>query len=341
MNNVSFISPMEYQFDPTATDPLNLVPSEPHEIASASDIAIFLNNGLFYSESVIIVDQDTNQTLTVGTDYKFLGYDNLVTAKANGNPVASGIQLTDEDYIGTLLITHQLVGGWEGRPTGYAFELIEKIQAANDNRTYDWATQVTDKPSQYPTGPHNHYLQDADDLYLLNQKVNSLLSALINRVPLDNSGNSYQEQIDRLLTLFGSLAQTVSNITAVGQTNDWFTDLANRIANMATQNNLSLVTTTPNTLTLAELDLTEVNSFSGMATLKTDTDAISITFHGVGVVGRDAVLNILDTAYTSGYTATSVVGVLSVSANVVGDTLAIIASSTVAGTIVGKLDKVM
>ena len=201
-----------YEFDSTASSPNNLVINEVHALSNATALTIIAENGLFYTNSLIVANTNNpNVPYVAGVDYSFQGFDPFITAKT-GFECASAISFNNSSISGSITMQYQAVGGLEGSTSGLVVQLQNAI-AALGTQTHTWA-QVQNKPTAYPPLPHPHNL--LTDLTGLNALTNVLGRIEYNlssaRLP-SLSSNSLEAQINRLLALLTIQRQDINTLS--------------------------------------------------------------------------------------------------------------------------------
>ena len=202
-----------YSFDPSACNPLNLVPDEPQVLNVSSGLFIILNNGLFYTKSVVIQRVSTGALLVPGIDYLFQGFDADITA-STGFECAGVIKFANPSYSGAFRVTYQAVGGSEGNLTS----LVNDLKAAIDGmstRTVSW-NDILNKPQTFPFTEHTHALNtDITGLNPIQAALNRIIIALSNnRVPVV-SGAGLTSRIDKLSHLLATLRSDFNRFTSI------------------------------------------------------------------------------------------------------------------------------
>lgn len=203
------LSAHKYRYDPTGSDPANKLIDIEKTVVTGDPHIIVLDQGLFYSDTVTVLDGATPMTL--GTDYDFVSIDPFVTANT-GKSAASAIRIKDNAWVGTVKITCQIVGGAEGQDNQLVQDLIDALGSVGSSGV-SW-TAIVGKPAAYPPALHRHDPTDLNDLDLLSQRLDDVTNALINKIPLNESPHHFQEQIDRILRLLAQQANRINDIVA-------------------------------------------------------------------------------------------------------------------------------
>lgn len=218
----------KYQFDKTGRLPTNLISFEEVIFATNSIVPFPVKEGMFYTDSVVITDTATQRTLST-EEYKFIAIDPFITART-GKETAGAIELVNNNYIGTLSVSYQCVGGAEGMSNSLILKLIEAIEGAQEGGDWTWE-MIQGKPSLFPPENHTHFLSGISELGTLKQALEDVANALIHRTPIGESGAEYQEQINRVIKIQASMQNSINKIALEHGTAEDLEDLENLIKN--------------------------------------------------------------------------------------------------------------
>jgi hypothetical protein len=274
-----------HEFDPSGSNPNNLVVEENHNITNTTGILTVAQAGLFYTKSLVVRKVLTNQILILGTDYRLQGFDPDVTA-ITGFECASAITFVDITLRGNVTLTYQAVGGKEGEITGLLFDLRKRIALlASGNVT--WA-DVLDKPATYPPESHVHnVLTSLTGLNAVTAALEKIVSALTNtRIPT-LSGTKLNNRIDRLLAILTKQRTDITNVSSL--INDRLSKLTSLYINSSIQldNNIGgktiFFTTTTNKTVVLPL-LSTVADDIKVEFLNTATGLILLTAAGTDTI---------------------------------------------------------
>lgn len=222
----------KYEFDRSGTAATNRVVEEPKSITLADPKAIYASYGVFYTNGVAVTDSSRNP-LMLGSDYEFISDDPFVTAET-GLETASGVRMTDDNFVGDILITYQAVGGAEGQSSEFAKRLAQAIEDAITNPNVTWAN-IKNKPVFYPPALHRHAPSQLDDLGLLSQRLDEVTLALRARRPLHDSYDNVNENYERVLRIIAGLQNSINQIVAVTGSAQQVADLQERLDNVHKQ----------------------------------------------------------------------------------------------------------
>ncbi|AXH71036.1 hypothetical protein [Vibrio phage BONAISHI] len=325
-----FVSPWKYQFDETGAKTSNLITEEPHELNSSGHLPFPVNEGLFYTEGVVVTKQGDPTPLVVGTDYTFDGLDTWVHS-LTGKENAAVINIVDKADTGTFLVTYQAVGGAEGQPIGMVSDLLDAINAATANPALDFRTDIINLPIAFPPEPHGHPLESMEQIDLLNQALRDVHNALINRIPMQHSANNLQQQIDRILGIIGSIRSSVNQVVAVQGSATEIQDLLDALDNIETVATAEVAATAGASTLIVEYDLTKVTAVKGFAAFQGATATEAMDFN---VICRSDALPKI--TYSSRL-ITANAPVTEITATRVGTMLRISCTCQLAGTVKAKV----
>lgn len=325
---LQFLTPWKYQFDEFGTNPANLIVGEIHTLA-ANHIPIPLFEGLFYNESVIIKPQGTPTAWTVGVHYTFVGLDDYITART-GKPVSVAVEVVDKNWTGPLEITYQCVGGAEGMPIGAVRELLEAIQTAVANPSIDWNTDIDNLPTYFPPGLHGHPLESMEQLDLLTQAFREVFNALINRIPMHQTGQHLQEQIDRMLQVVAEMRNSINQVVAVQGSTNQIEELMAQLQQFETVASYEKTLNAGQSSLIGEWDLNQVNAVRGMLTFIGGSEFETFDFLAGGTALIAPKVSYFGAIRTSSQ-------IMSITATRVGSTLRLTVSPGLAGRVKSKL----
>lgn len=193
---------IRYAEDPTGSNPDNLVSEE---LISLNDRVIRVavpRHGPFFTDSLIVYDGLTKRRLDKGTDYRIPTIARDATLKF-GLEVADALLIENTDVASQILVTYQAVGGLFQNNIDNLAGMYESW--LNDDRKVDWLTGIMGKPSEFPPGPHPHWLTDLFGFETLNFQLERIAQA----IQLGNSP-AFQAILDALETRFASQAEMMA-----------------------------------------------------------------------------------------------------------------------------------
>lgn len=169
------INPIRYPLDLTGTSRDNLVLNELHTLKPTRVRAVALQNGAFYTASVVIRDVATARVLVVGQDYEFDNLYQMASEHAKAE-VAAIIVITNTEVSNTISVDYQCIGGLYGYSTTAIMQQIEDLQL--DNRKVEWGN-IYNKPAVYPPAKHLHDIGDVYGFEYLVQAIQQLRHAIM------------------------------------------------------------------------------------------------------------------------------------------------------------------
>lgn len=169
------INPIRYPLDLTGTSRDNLVLNELHTLKPTRVRAVALQNGAFYTASVVIRDVATARVLVVGQDYEFDNLYQIASEHAKAE-VAAIIVITNTEVSNTISVDYQCIGGLYGYSTTAIMQQIEDLQL--DNRKVEWGN-IYNKPAVYPPAKHLHDIGDVYGFEYLVQAIQQLRHAIM------------------------------------------------------------------------------------------------------------------------------------------------------------------
>lgn len=165
-----------YAEDPTGLNPDNLVSGELYSLSTRPIRAAVPKYGPFFTESLVVYDNLTQQPLVKGIDYRIPTIARDATLKF-GKEVADAILIENSSVSGQIAITYQAVGGLFQNNIDNLVTMYEAY--INDDRKIDWLTGILGKPSEYPPGPHPHWMSDLFGFETLNFQLERIAQAIL------------------------------------------------------------------------------------------------------------------------------------------------------------------
>ncbi|CAH0447960.1 virion structural protein [Vibrio phage vB_VpaM_sm033] len=271
-------TPYRFQFDPLGNAPTNFVTWR-IELQAINHLPQVAPYGLFYDQNLRVVRTSDGATMTKGVDYELKGWEKWVSEIADPDPYAA-IDFLDKAAVDVYEVHMQVVGGPEGNPISMINLLKEAIDNAINQPDIDYNIHVKNKPSFFMPGPHKHVLQDMEDLYKLSQKFDDVFNALVMRVPMNNSGLHFQEQIDRLLGLLGRMYNRLNIVS--GEVSTEYKDKLDQVLDLVsnyvrTEDDVAVITPS-GTVAISTFALSEVSSLRGVVVLDTGTHVETVDF---------------------------------------------------------------
>ena len=154
---------IRYPLDRTGINKDNLVFGELHDLHTVSEKGgpLVVRNvvpkyGPFYTSSIEVYDQITNNKLVKGIDYQCVEILQEATLKF-GKEIAQLVLIINENVSSKVRVSYQTLGGLYQFDVSSIATMYET--AMKDNRAVDWLN-VLNKPLAYPPTLHNHTLDD-------------------------------------------------------------------------------------------------------------------------------------------------------------------------------------
>lgn len=197
-------------FDPTMTNPENLISAEPHDLSNNAAKVILLNEGAYYYDSIVIQDSTNNTTLTKGNDYKYIFFDSEASAAVDGGKdIVVGVSFNNPNITSDVLVTYHAIGGYYGQSLSLTRELTRLISAAQSG-LIPWSR--VQAPASFPPAPHTHPLNQLTELYILKAEVEKLNNALRDSTSIGTSSIAINRRIDRTLKIIASLRSDLNSL---------------------------------------------------------------------------------------------------------------------------------
>lgn len=204
-----------HDFDNDGNNVDNLIVNEAHDLSVSTARAILVEYGLYYTDSLVVSNMPGSVTLTLGVDYKYMGFDKDITA-LTGMEVAAAIEFINPAITGVVELRYQCVGGREG----YNSYLIRDIADALTNMTAGatpWEN-VINKMTEYPPEPHTHsVLTDFSDLEHIRDSLEGIKDSIINARGPVRSGKDLNDRLDRLVALIACMRNDLNKTQVNGQ----------------------------------------------------------------------------------------------------------------------------
>ena len=173
---------IRYAYDPTGSNPDNLVVNEEIRLSTRELRAAVPMHGPFYVESLRVYDKYTMQPLKRITkdsptgDFSVPMISQEATLKL-GQEVADTFLIMATQPTDTILVTYQAVGGNFQRNIQNVVNIFEAF--LNDNRKVDWVTGIYGKPTHYPPGPHPTHMVDIFGFESMNFMLERIYQAIL------------------------------------------------------------------------------------------------------------------------------------------------------------------
>jgi hypothetical protein len=198
--------PVKYPLDPTGLSPDNLVRDEPKTLGARKVRVFVMDNGAFYSESMLVRDTASNRVLIRGVDYYPTQLYELPTLRY-GKEICSVVVITDQTCSANIEVTAQMLGGEFSYSYDAIIQLVNALQL--DSRPLAWGN-ILNKPEAFPAAPHMH---DVGDTFGWEYMV-SALQRLRQSVEIGSAGG--ENKIYRYVDSVAEILQAAIDATDAG-----------------------------------------------------------------------------------------------------------------------------
>lgn len=222
-----------YPLDPTGTDPDNKVIGEEHTLPNRPIRALAPNYGLFFTESVVLIDLNTQQPLT-SSQFRCVEMQELPTARY-AKEICSVILIEDTAVSNNVALTYQALGGEYSYNSQALVDMVNHMDT--ENRPVNWPN-ILNKPAGYNPAPHYH---DSGDIYGFEYVVHALDRL---RQAVFIGDEAAHDELRRYID------------DAIGGSNGDLAGLANQLQQHEQNNN------NPHATTKAQVGLTNVDNFA-------------------------------------------------------------------------------
>lgn len=147
---------VRFAYDPTGVNPDNSIQGEIHNLTSHAVRAVAPTYGPFFTASLQVYDNGTDQILTKGTDYEVVEMLEDITLRL-GKEVCNLILILNQSVSSAVRINYQVVGGLYQNSAAALINMYETV--LQDSRPVAWEN-VLGKPLLFPPTTHLHNLED-------------------------------------------------------------------------------------------------------------------------------------------------------------------------------------
>lgn len=251
----------------------NLISGERYDVNAAKFPIIIANEGVFYADTLVLIDGTTGVKLKPNIDYKPVCYDIDASAAAAGRACYAAFQfLKRESAPPKVFAEYRLIGGEYVNRVSPIIDAAINVNA--DKRQAEWEN-ILNKPTEYPPMLHNHYLSEITDWGALIQAIRDCRDALLSLTVAMEA---------RILKMIHNL--DVDNKAEHQLINALLNSLTNNLGSLKidVDNLKNKLTNATDTFDMFALKKTKVNGYplSSDITLKAeDVDAVSATHGGV------------------------------------------------------------
>lgn len=195
--------PDNYPLDLTGRSPRNLVRNEERDFSDYPHRIFVPAGGVFYTDSVVMVDRATGRRLRPLVDYKCLHLHEEATI-ASGLQAACVIIVSNEE-ITQIKFDYQAVGGIYSETMPALRKLLEGVDF-NTLTRISWGTQIYGKPETFPGAPHNHPGTQFGDWKRFHVALNNIYHALLNK-----DGAAWKAVFDYIDSRFQVIGETLDS----------------------------------------------------------------------------------------------------------------------------------
>lgn len=146
-----------YPEDPTGVNPDNLVSNELHNLNDRPVRVVVPKYAPFFSSSLVVFDNLMQRRLDLNVDYRVPVLLQEATLRY-GREVGDAILIENSAVSAQVRISYQCVGGLIQNNITNIVDMYEAF--INDTRRVNWVSGILGKPSEFPPGPHGHFLSD-------------------------------------------------------------------------------------------------------------------------------------------------------------------------------------
>ena len=196
---------VRFSYDATGINPDNLINGEVHALSLHSVRAVAPVYGPFFSASVQVFDNGTDQILTRGVDYQLVEMLEDITLRL-GKEVCNLILILNTNVSSNVRLNYQVVGGMYQNDASSLINMYETVLL--DNRPVAWEN-VLSKPLAFPPTTHLHNLQDVYGFEPLVGALERVRNAIVlSDIP------AFEALIDWVSGLTADTNVTVNNMTS-------------------------------------------------------------------------------------------------------------------------------
>jgi len=206
---------LRYPLDPSGVNPDNYINSEPHTLDNLRVRALAPTYGGYFTESLRIFDNVTNNLLVRGVQYfcsELLQFETEIYAKE----ICNIIVITDPAVSSSVRIDYQALGGPYTRSADAIVNLYNLFQ--NDTRPVSWP-DIINKPDAFAPGPHLHDIGDVYGFeYLVGAMERIRNAILLADVPaFEKVLNYVTTEIKNIRQTFSSQINQLSALSDISQ----------------------------------------------------------------------------------------------------------------------------
>lgn len=255
-----FNTSYKYQYDRTAKNPDNLVPSELKEFSGNNIIPFVMNEGVFYTEDFTLIRETDKKKLVPDVDFYYIGTDGFLNS--TGHETATAVLLADVNYNGKMHATYQAVGGPEGARNSLILDLMELIKTVTKNPSVLYSNLIG-VPNTFKGEEHLHPMTQVTELQRVYNALADLGNAFRNGKPMGSSITSLEETIEGLLRVQSEMQNSINRIALFSGSTTDMTSLIDRIDKIISKIDKTIPVAAGTLTTLDEWDMREYNCVEG------------------------------------------------------------------------------
>ena len=145
-----------YALDPTGTNPNNLITDDLFSVIPNQNTAIVPTQGLYFADSLIVTDNNTQAVLVRNTDYVCVELSGEMTGKY-GQEICNAILFLGTSGTVEINLTYQCLGSQAGAEVPQIQQLLQNVAASKNQ--LDWMN-IVNKPLLYTPNNHINMLSD-------------------------------------------------------------------------------------------------------------------------------------------------------------------------------------
>lgn len=256
----TFTQSYKYQYDRTAKNPDNLVPSELKEFNGNNIIPFVMNEGVFYTEGFTLIRESDKKSLAPDVDFFFIGTDGFLNT--TGHETASAVILADENYSGNMHATYQAVGGPEGARNSLIRDLMELIKTVTKNPSVVYKN-IIGLPNSFKGEHHLHPMTQVTELNRVYNAIADVANTLRSGKPMGTSVTSLEETIEGIIRVQAEMQNSINRIGLFAGSTIDFDSLLDKIDKIISKIDKTIPVSAGTLTTLDQWDMTKFNCVEG------------------------------------------------------------------------------
>lgn len=191
----------------------NHIINEVKEFANREDFIFVPNGGPFYTDSLIIKNNQNGQLLKPIMDYQLLYLNEQASMESNKNVVAV-IRVLNTN-VPSVTLNYRVIGGEYGNTVAGILQELRNAGPLDDN--VDWEINVFKKPEVFPAAPHYHNANDFTDWSTVWIQLEGIRTAIIHS-DLPSWASVYRYFDLRLQATTNLYQNMLNNLPKIGYT---------------------------------------------------------------------------------------------------------------------------